>query len=186
MGFVLLVGSCSSKTNSSAPRYTLPAEPTLEAHALRGPEGESYIVGSTNLPDGMKMLVHVGAPKVIASDNRVHVHNSKFETITLWEIVPNSYFNSKLAKLPDGPKLKFRQRPLRAGNYKVQFEAYFNSGWQKPEVLTMLGGEGGKSLKGKMFKVLNSDVIDSSKKLDYSMMIEFPPLTPEARAISIE
>jgi hypothetical protein len=49
----------------------------------------------------------------------------------------------------------------------------------------MLGGEGGKTLHGKMFKTVNPDVIDSSKELDYTTIVEVPPLTPEAKAISL-
>jgi len=181
----LIVAGCSSEPERSVRPYSLPAEMTLEAHALRGPEGESYIVGSTTFPDGMKMRVHVGAPKVIASDDDVRIHNSKFETKALWQEIPSPFFNSKIANFPDAAKLKVRKKPIRAGSSKVQFEANFNSGWQKPEVLTMLGGEGGKKLQGKLFKDLNPDVVDSSKALDYSITVELPALTPEARAISL-
>lgn len=186
LGLGLFAFGCSSEPKPANPAaYTLPPELVIEAHALRGPEGELYIVGSTNFPDGMKMWVHVGAPKVIASDDDVRVHNSKFETKALWQQVSNPFFNSKMAKFPDGAKLKVRKIPLSAVRYKVQFEAYFNSGWQKPEVLKLLGGEGGKNLEGKIFRKLNADVIDSSQALEYSVGIQVPPLTPDANAISL-
>ena len=163
----------------------MPAEMTLEAHALRGPEGELYITGTTNFPDGMKIWVHVGFPKPVALDDDVRISNSKFQTKALWQEIPNPFFNSKIAKFPDAAKLRIRKKPIRAGSYKVQFEAYFNSGWQKPEVLATLGGEGGKTLHGKLFKDLNPDVVDSSKALEYAIAVELPVLTSEARAISL-
>jgi hypothetical protein len=181
----LFAFGCSSGPKPKPAVYKLPPELVIKAHAIRGPEGESYIVGSTNFPDGMKMWVHVGAPKVIAYDDDVRIHNSKFETKALWQKSSNPFFNSKMAKFPDGAKLRFRKVPLPAGRYEIGFEAYFNSGWQKPEVLTMLGGEGGKNLQGKMFMRLNTDVIDSSQALEYSLPIEVPPLTLEAKAVSL-
>jgi hypothetical protein len=183
---IISVKTKQPSTERSGPAaYTLPPELILGAHAVRGPEGELYIVGSMNFPDGMKMWVNVGAPDVIASDDDVQVYNSKFETRALWQRIPNPFFNSRMAKFPDGAKLKFRRVPLRAGRYEVHFEADFNSGWQRPEVLRTLGGEGAKNLHGKMFRKLNPDVIDSSQALDYSVAIEVPVLTPEAKAISL-
>ena len=181
----LLAAGCSPEPERTVRPYSLPAEMTLEAHALRGPEGELYITGTTNFPDGMKLWVHVGFPKPVALDDDVRISNSKFQTKALWQEIPNPFFNSKIAKFPDAAKLKVRKKPIRAGSYRVQFEAYFNSGWQKQEVLTMLGGDGGKKLQGKMFKDLNLDVVDSSKTLDYSIAVELPALTSEARAISL-
>lgn len=181
----LFATGCSSEPERTAKPYFLPAEMTLEAHSIRGPEGELYITGTTNFPDGMKIWVHVGAPKPVASDDDVRINNSRFRTKALWREVPNPLFTSKVAKFPDAAKLKFRKTPIRAGSYKVQFEAYFNSGWQTPEVLTMLGGEGGKKLHGKLFKDLNPDVIDSSKALEYAIAVDLPVLTSEAKAISL-
>jgi len=174
--------------------YRLPAEFSLEAHAVRGPEGDLSIVGSTNVPDGMKMWVYVGDSTLLLCDTCIYknfvdgdvwIRNSKFETIALWEKIRNPYFTPQVAQFPDGLKLKFRRRPIPGGKYKVRFQAEFSSGWQEPDVLTMLGGEGGKTLHGKMFKTVNPDVIDSSKELDYTTIVEVPPLTPEAKAISL-
>jgi hypothetical protein len=181
----LLLTGCSYENPSSKEHYTLPAELHLDTRAQRGPQGETYIVGTTNFPDGMKLWVHVGIPKVTASDDSVHVLDSKFITSGLWQEVSNPNFSSAMLKWPDGANLRFRKRPVRSGTYKVQFEAYFNSGWQTPEVLAMLGGEGAKNLQGKMFVALNPDVTDSSKKLDYTVTLQVPELQPEARAISL-
>src|ERR1035438_8111747 len=85
----VLMAACSSERMPSEKPYSLPAEVTLDAHAERGPQGELYIIGSTNFPDGMKMWVHVGRPKAIAFDNGVHVRASKFTTSGLWEEVRN-------------------------------------------------------------------------------------------------
>jgi hypothetical protein len=80
--------------------------------------------------------------------------------------------------------LKLRPRPIPAGRYQVQFQAYFNGAWQPSDVLKLLG-EGGKKLQGKIFRLQDPDVIDSSKVLDYSIAIVVPALTPQAAAISL-
>jgi hypothetical protein len=190
----VLTCACSSEQKQVTISYKLPAELTLEAHALRGPEGDLYIVGTTNFPSGMKMWLYVGDGHLLLcdscidknlADGDVRIHDSKFESRAIWEEIRNPYFTSKIARLPDGPKLKFRRRPVPGGRYKVRFTALFNSGWQSPDVVSILGGEGGKRLHGKMVKSLNSDVIDSSKELDYTVVVEVPPLTPETKAISL-
>src|SRR5579859_6187415 len=61
----LAVISCDSdRRNNSTPRsepssYVLPSELFLSPTAHRGPEGELYINGSTNLPDGVKFDIEV-------------------------------------------------------------------------------------------------------------------------------
>jgi hypothetical protein len=158
----------------------------LDAHADRGPEGEIYVVGSTNLPDGTKLWVHVesgrlplGAPKAIAFDDDVSVRKGNIGTGALWQEIPNPSFPS----VDGAPKLL--RRPFQAGSYKVRFESYFNGAWQTQEVLALLGGEGGKNLHGKILKLHDPDVVDSSKVLDDLTTVAFPPLEPEAKAISL-
>jgi hypothetical protein len=60
------------------------------------------ISGTTNLPDGLKMWIHVedgklplGAPKSIAFDE-VYVQNGKFSTQPLWMEVPNTQFTKRV------------------------------------------------------------------------------------------
>jgi hypothetical protein len=165
--------------------YALPAELTLNAHAERGPEGEVTIVGSTNFPDGMKMSVEVRRPgKSLASDDSF-VRNGSFRTAGLLEQFPNPNFTHKMESWPDAKNLRFLRRPFPAGGYSVRFTAHFNGAWQTPAVVAMLGGEGGKKLKGRILRLTDPDVIDSERILDTSMNVVFSPLSPEAEAISL-
>jgi len=190
---LFLLGACSDSPDrvTAARRYTLPAELSLSTHAERGPEGEIYVVGSTNLPDGFKLWVHVesgrlprGAARVVASDDGVFVRNSRFKTVALWSQVPNPYFTAKMRNWPDGANLKFRKHPFAAGDYRVRLMAYFNGAWQTREVLTALRGADGKKLRGRMLKLTDPDVNDSGKMIDGLETMVFPSLSPESKAIS--
>jgi len=190
---LFLLGACSDSPDrgTAARPYALPAELSLSAHAERGPEGEIYVVGSTNLPDGFKLWVHVesgrlprGAPRVVASDDGAVVRNSRFKTVALWSQAPNPYFTAEMRSWPDAANLKFRKRPFAAGDYRVRLEAYFNGFWQTREVLTALGGDGGRKLRGRMLKLTDPDVNDSGKMIDGLETMAFPPLSPESKAIS--
>ncbi len=63
--------------------------------------------------------------------------------------------------------------------------AYFNEIWQTKDVLSVLGGADGKKLRGRGIKATDTDVTDSDKTLDDQETISFPPLSPEAKAISL-
>lgn len=162
----------------------------IDASAARTDDGRVVILGTTNLPDGLKMWVNVeegklplGAPKSIASDESVYVHDGKFSTQPLWMDVPNNEFTKK--DWPKGVIVDVRQRPFLTKPYKVHFLAYFNGAWQSKDVISAVGGDGAKPLKGKIIKAENPDVIDSSKTVDYTPTLTFPPLSPEAKAISL-
>lgn len=84
---------------------------------------------------------------------------------------------------------KFRSKGILAnktayapGQYKVHFFAYFNGAWQSKALLQTVG-DGGKLLKGKIFKKEDPDVLDSDLLLDYATAIAFPPPSPETQAI---
>jgi len=186
VGFTFLLVGCSAEQKPAPKPYTLPADLSLDPHAERGTEGEIYVGGSTNFPNDTKLWISIesgrlplGAPNVIASDDDVRVSNGKIRTVAMWQRVPDPAFPS----VDEEPK--FLKRPFQAGSYKVRFEAYFNSAWQSPGVLVLLGGEGGKNLHGKILKLQDPDVIDSSKVLDDLTTIALPPLKPEAIAISL-
>lgn len=139
--------------------YVIPAEFSLKPVAERGPAGEIYISGTTNFPDGMKMWVIVG-PKKAQQD--AFVRGGRFRSGPLYDNVPT---------------------PI-SGNQTVEFLAYFNGAWQDKRILAALG-EGGKNLRGRLFKVTDPDVIDSGRILDAKFTLPMPPIPPEVNAISI-
>lgn len=170
--------------------YVLPDVVSLEANAHRTDDGGIVILGNTNFPDGMKMWVHVesgrqplGAPRTVASDENVIVRGGKFTSAPLWLEVPNNRFTRK--GWPKNVKVDVRQKPFPAGEFKVRFSAYFNGAWQSQDVLAALGGEGGKRLNGKILKAKDLDIVDSQKFLDDLQTLNFPPVSPEANAISL-
>jgi hypothetical protein len=151
----------SNSASQSAPQktYVLPAEFSIKPVAERGPEGEIYISGTTNFPDGMKMWVALG-PKKVQQD--VFVKGGTFRSGPLYQGVPI----------------------LLSGKQPVEIIAYFNGAWQNKGVLSILG-EGGKKLNGRLFKLKDPDVIDSDKILDAKFTLSLPPVAPEANAINI-
>jgi hypothetical protein len=158
----------------------------LDADAERGPQGEIFIVGRTNFPDGMKMWVEVpSGQKQAASDSNVIVRDGRFRTAGLWFGFPNPNYRDYMKKWPDGAALKWRQKPFSAGKYHIHFYARFETGWQSPQVVSLLGGEGGRQLQGRFLKAADPDVADSPKELDASIPVVFPPISPEAEAISL-
>ncbi|MGB9103723.1 MAG: hypothetical protein WCC59_03100 [Terriglobales bacterium] len=140
----------------------MPAELSLKPVAERGPQGEIYISGTTNFPDGMKMWVILG-PKRAQQD--AFVRGGAFRSGPLYQGVPV---------------------PV-TGTQPLQITAYFNGAWQNKTVLAALG-DGGKNLKGKLFEKTDPDVIDSDKILDAKFAIALPPVlpvAPETNAINI-
>src|SRR3989442_3043333 len=182
-GFVLLVTGCSETPQPKPTKsYVLPAEFILDARAVRGPQGEIYIAGSTNFPDGMKMWIQVengklplGAPKVIAGDTNVFLQNGSFRTTGLFKQSKNPNFKPEMEKLPDAKTLKLVTAPFREGDYRLRFSAYFNGAWQSPTVLSALAEDGWKNLRGRLLKLSDPDGIDSDKILDPLGTIKFPP-----------
>jgi hypothetical protein len=184
--------SCSdnpSPTQAAKP-YVRPTALTLDAHTTRTDDGRVVVSGTTNLPDGLKMWIEVqqgrlplGAPKVVASDANVIVKDGKFASNPLWLAVPNTRFARK--GWPKNILVNDRLRPFPDGKIKVHFESIFNSVWQTSQVLTALGGEGGKKLKGPILKATDTVVIDSPMAMDYLLTLPLPPISPGAKAISL-
>ena len=165
--FIVLI-DCSSETSrpgsvapQPAPRepYVIPAEFLLKPVAERGLEGEIYISGTTNFPDGMKMWVVLG-PKKAQQD--AFVRGGRFRSGPLYQGVPV---------------------PI-TGSQPLQISAYFNGTWQNEAVLAALG-DGGKNLQGELFKKTDPDVIDSDKILDAKFTLALPAVAPETNAINI-
>jgi hypothetical protein len=194
--FCFLIFGCSQTAPTPTPSpikpFVLPSEFTLDAHAERGGEGQIYIAGSTNFPDGLKMWAHVeagklplGAPKVVAGDDNVIVQNGQFRTVGLLAESPNPKFTHEMESWPDADKLKYVKSPFPSGNYKVRFSSYFNGAWQTRAVLSALGGDGGKSLHGRILRPADTDVIDSDMILDTVYRIGFPGISRDAEAIHL-
>jgi hypothetical protein len=70
----------------------------------------------------------------------------------------NPGFRPAMEKWPDGNSLKDLKNLFSGGIHKVVFAAYFNGAWQNASVLG-LAGEGGKALRGQLFKATDTDVI---------------------------
>lgn len=191
---MIITSSPDSRRHSTSASGKKPFSPLsvlfIEATPERTEDGRVVISGSTNLPDGLKLWVHVeegrlpqGAPKEVAGDDDVFVENGKFATKPLWFAVPNTRFTKK--GWPSSVQVDVREEPFPARPFTVHFESYFNGAWQTPEVLRVVGGEGGKTLKGKILKLTDPDVTDSDKIVDYDQTLSFPALSPEAKAISM-
>jgi hypothetical protein len=184
--------SCSdtpSPTLAAKP-YVPPAALNLDAHTARMDDGRVVISGTTNLPDGLKMWIEVqegrlplGAPKVVASDDNVIVKDGKFVSNPLWLAVPNTRFTRK--GWPKNIEVNNRLKPFPEGKFKVHFESMFNGAWQTSQVLTALGGEDGKKLKGLILRATDADVIDSPMAVDYLLTLPVPPIPPGAKAINL-
>jgi hypothetical protein len=163
---VILAGCSSEPVPPSPPAqarpkpYVLPAEFSLVPAAQRGAQGEVYISGTTNFPDGMKMWVVLGSKK---AQQDAFVKGGQFRSGPLYQGIPT---------------------PI-AGSQPLEIVAYFNGAWQSKDVLATLG-DGGKNLQGKLFKLTDPDVIDSEKILDVKFTILLPPPAPvSAEAIAI-
>lgn len=170
LSFLLLIwGGCSSEPVPPSPpvhappkSYVLPAEFSLVPVAQRGAQGEIYISGTTNFPDGMKMWVVLGSKK---AQQDVFVRGGQFRSGPLYQGIPS---------------------PI-TGSQPLEIIAYFNGVWQSKDVLNALG-EGGKNLQGKLFKLTDPDVIDSDKILDAKFTLPLPPpalVSAGANAITI-
>ncbi len=176
----------SPQTATTKPVYILPSKLFLGTEVSRGIEGEIYIHGSTNLPDGTNIELEVVPTKVYGE---VTVQNGSFTSSGLMAKAPNAHF---IKGLPEAGNSKYIEVPFLPGRKQIHFHASFaaNSAtkfdavFQRPEVIKVVG-EGGKNLRGEMFKETDPDVVDSPRVLDHSQAVEFPPLTPEAEAINL-
>jgi hypothetical protein len=169
---VSIIGGCGSDSQPEvspasqpvpAVKYVLPAEIKLDARAERGPEGETFIVGSTNLPDAMRLGIDIlVGQKTEAQDWHIVVRNGQFRS----------------AGFTHG------KQPYPAGSHRIRILSIFNEAWQSPQVLSIVG-KGGKNLQGTMFKKTDPDVIDSDKQFEQVRTINFPPLDLASKAIRL-
>ena len=159
-------GSASSASSGTptpssinAKAYVLPADFFLNPVAEREPQGEIYISGTTNLPDGMQMWVVLGRK---GTEEKTFISEGSFRS---------------------GPHYEKGTIPI-TGTQPVEFTAEFNPAWQNKTVLSLVG-EGGKNLHGRLFKLKDPDVTDSEKILEATFTLSLPPISPEANAINI-
>jgi hypothetical protein len=171
--FAFLLMACNKDRDTiqspvKSNEYVLPSEASLDATAERGPEGQIFITGSTNLPNSLRIGVEIPGIKWK-------------ETVKDWEDrrrVVTSFSQDLKMIIQDG---RFRshgflanRNPIPPGKHKVHFIAYFNGAWQTKELLKIVG-DGGKNLRGKIFNKQDSDVIDSDLILDYTTTLLFLP-----------
>jgi hypothetical protein len=179
---MLVMGCDKDRDAIQAPvnveKYALPSDAFIKATAERGPEGQIFITGSTNLPNTLRIGVTIpdfkwkhtiknwkGLPQVVTSwpeDINIIVQDGHFRS--------NGFMGNK--------------EPSPPGKYKVQFIAYFNGNWQSKEMLNLVGA-GGKNLHGKIFRKQDPDVIDSDLILDYRTTLSFSSLSLESQAIDL-
>lgn len=165
----------SNRATESTPtsqKYQLPSDISLEALAERGPEGQVFITGSTNLPDGVRIGVEIGVVKRKEPTNAREVQERAIKRMTQEAnvVIQGGHFRSA-GFLLNG-------NPYPAGQRTVHFFAYFDGPGQSKEILTVVG-YGGKNLSGKIFKKEDPDVVDSDMVLDYAVPLMFPPPSPE-------
>ncbi len=162
---LLFLAVCSSPAHASPPQtspkpYILPAEFSVAPVAQRGPQGEIYISGTTNFPDGMKMWVVLGSKR---AQQDAFVKGGQFRSGPLYQNAPT---------------------PI-TGNQPLEIIAHFNAAWQSKDVLAIVG-DGGKNLRGKLFTMTDPDVIDSNKILDVKFSISLPaPASVSAKTNAI-
>jgi hypothetical protein len=145
----------------------------MTVKAERGIDGEIYIVGSTNLPDGLHMDISLL--------NGAH-HRDNYDAVDDVH-VKSGTFRSK--------GLMHANRPYPAGKHEVYFSASIQAIFkdpkkneQSPDVQAVIGAKGEK-LYGAMIKKTDPDVIDSPQMLDYTQYPVFPPLSEETKAIEL-
>lgn len=170
---LMLLSACEERkqpppvSRAPAASYTLPSEFFIQAKAKRQNDGGVVIEGDTNLPDGLKMWVHIlRGKRVAAEDGNVIISAKHFRTSGLSDGIV-------------GPTKTFPP-----GKYRVEFISIFNGAWQTPEMLNLIG-EGGKKLSTSIFSLSDPDVVDSDKELAYTLNITFPPVSEETRAINL-
>lgn len=157
--------------------YVLPSNASLDATAERGPEGQIFITGSTNLPNNLRIGVEIPGIKwqETVKDRQGRRKGTHFSQ-DLQMIIQDGRFRSH--------SFLANKDPIPPGKHKVQFIARFNGAWQTKEMLNLVGA-GGKHLRGKIFKKQDPDVIDSDLILDYTTTLLFPPLSLESQAIDL-
>jgi hypothetical protein len=170
--------STSNSQGTLSENYQLPSDITLDTVAERAQDGKIFLSGSTNLPDGVKIGVEI--PNITWKENfKDFQGRSRLATRVSQDmnmIVQGGRFRS--------PGFLMKDSPYPVGPHKVHFFAYFNGAWQSKDVLKRVG-DGGKKLKGKIFKKEDPDVIDSDLTVDYVVTVPFPPMPPETQAINI-
>ena len=143
------------------PAYILPAEITIDVSAHRNSGGGIILIGSSNLPEGMRLDAELLAP------------NSHIQGQTSMNVRADGAFYSE-EFTNDG-------KPWPTGRHKVHVYSYFNGAWQTNSIL-QITGEGGMKLKGKVIKKQDSDVIDSDNTVDLVKMVDFPSFVAEPAA----
>ena len=147
------------QVSGNAPRLDDPATWALKTRATRDSNGGVVLAGSTNIPDGVKLMVQLPS----GASSKIEVASGEFSSEPFTD----------------------KGTPMAAGPHQVSFIAYFNDAWAQPSAVVELTGRDGKKLQGKLFHKTDVDIVDSPKFLEYRTSIDFPPVSREAEAISL-
>lgn len=174
------IGSASPSPETH-PRvgYQIPGEATIDLTAQRDQSGGILINGTTNLPDGLKLWIEI--PDVQWKEPFTDFKGNKRLAPTTPKdsdvVISGGHIQTKGLFGNNGAS-------IAPGSHKVNVTAYFNGAWQSKELLKVVG-DGGKLLRGKIFKKNDPDVIDSDLLLDYTVSLPFPAPSTEAQAIAL-
>lgn len=117
------------------PTYVLPSELFLKTTASRGPEGEIYIHGSTNLPDGMNIELQVVPAKVYGE---VTIQNGTFSTPRFMAKSLNPHF---IPGLPEAGNSKYIEVPFPPGRKQIHYHASLGRCSNKPTPMLLIATE---------------------------------------------
>jgi hypothetical protein len=142
----------------------LPDEITLTASAVRDISDGTVIEGTTNLPDGTKLgVVVMKGDQATAEDFKVFVASGRFRS---------GGFRKGATPLPPG-KQRFR------------IFTHFNTNWQTPTVLNLVGTGGSKLKPSAVIHSEDPQLIDGEKILEYTAALIIPPLGSVSTKINV-
>jgi hypothetical protein len=123
--------------------------------ALRAANDDIIIEGNTNLPDGTQIGVELVEPhRYAVQDLNIFVTCGKFHSAGL----------------------RLGTSPIKPGKESIHILSLFNSFWQSPEILNLLGDKGTNLRPSKVLISEDPQMIDSYKELDYTLSVIIPPL----------
>jgi len=128
---------------------------SLTASAARDISDGTVIEGTTNLPDGTKLGVEMmSGDRATAQDFHVFVASGIFRS--------GGFRKGAI--------------PLPPGRQKVHIFTHFNTNWQTPTILDLVGDGGSKFKPSDVIHSEDPQLIDGEKILEYTATLIIPPL----------
>jgi hypothetical protein len=129
----------------------------VEVALHRAPDDSLLVTGSTNLPEGTRVLVEL------------------YKSYT-----PNLLGQAK-ASVQQGlfaaPGFTNRGKPHIHSWYTVNVLAYFNTAWQQPDATLSIVGQDGEFLAGRFAEPLHPELAESERRIHASFECIAPPIT---------